>query len=176
MNINPCIMFAIEGNLLLLNIWRFSHYLQCSKCIFISAQPSLRVCFWFWCWFGDTSRCAKSSLQRSNIFHTYHIYSHGTPVPVIRDPSYSDGLLECLPRVWHSAETDTSQFTLHILSDTPGGSQWLKCILLMEYRLLLDNNNKEKWDAYGMTMFEFRFIWSSSEKLSCRRGWHLFAP
>ena len=61
---------------------------------------------------------------------SYHNHSHGTPVPVIRDPSYSDGRPECPPRVWSSPEIDTSKFTLHILSDTPGGFQRLNYILL----------------------------------------------
>jgi len=30
---------------------------------------------------------------------TYHNHSHSTPVPVIRDPSYSEGRPECPPRV-----------------------------------------------------------------------------
>ena len=38
---------------------------------------------------------------------------------------------ECPPRVCYCPEIDASNFTLHILSDTPGGSQWLKYILLM---------------------------------------------
>jgi len=63
--------------------------------------------------------------------HTYHNHSHGSPVPVIRDPSYSKGRPECPPRVWYSPEIDASNFTLHILSDTPGGFQWLRYILLM---------------------------------------------
>jgi len=49
-----------------------------------------------------------------------------TPVPVVRDPSYSEGLPECPPRVWYSPEIDTSKFTLHILSDTPGVFQTMK--------------------------------------------------
>jgi len=57
--------------------------------------------------------------------------SHGTPLPVIRDRSYSEGRSECPPAVWLSHEIDASKFTLHILSDTPGGSQWLKYILLI---------------------------------------------
>jgi len=36
-----------------------------------------------------------------------------------------------MPRVWYSPEIDTSNFTLHILSDTPRGSKWLKYILLL---------------------------------------------
>ena len=62
---------------------------------------------------------------------TYHNHSHGTPVPVIRDPSYSEGRQECPPRVWYSPEIDASKFTLHILSDTAGVFQWLEYILLM---------------------------------------------
>ena len=62
---------------------------------------------------------------------SYHNHSHGTPVPVIRDLSYSEGWQECPPRVWYSPEIDASKFTLHILSDTPGVFQWLKYILLM---------------------------------------------
>jgi len=62
---------------------------------------------------------------------TYHNHSHGTPVAVSRDPSYSEGQQECPPRVWYSPEIDASKFTLHILSDTPGVFQWLKFILLM---------------------------------------------
>ena len=54
-----------------------------------------------------------------------------TSVPVIRDPSYSEGQPECPPRVRYSPEIDASKFTLHILSDTPGVFQRLKYILLM---------------------------------------------
>ena len=62
---------------------------------------------------------------------TYHNHSHGTPVPVIRDPSHSEGWPECPPRVWYSPEIDASKFTFHTFSDTPGVFQWLKYILLM---------------------------------------------
>ena len=64
---------------------------------------------------------------------TIHNHSHGTPVPVIGDPSHSEGRPECPPMVWHSPEIHASKFTLHIFSDTPGGSQWLKHILLMNH-------------------------------------------
>jgi len=64
---------------------------------------------------------------------TYHNHSHDTPVPVIRDPSYSEGRQKCPPRVWYSPEIDASKFTLHILSDTPGVFQWLKYILLLQH-------------------------------------------
>jgi len=62
---------------------------------------------------------------------SYHNHSHGTPVPVIWDPSYSEGQPEYPPRVWYSPEIDAYTFTLYILSDPPGGSRWLKYILLM---------------------------------------------
>jgi len=54
-----------------------------------------------------------------------------TPVPVIKDPRFSEGQPECHPRVWYSPEIDASKFTLHILSDTPGVFQRLKSILLI---------------------------------------------
>jgi len=63
---------------------------------------------------------------------TYHNHFHGTSVPVIRDASYFQSQPECPPRVWYSPEIDTSKFTLYILSDTPGGSQWPKYTLLMK--------------------------------------------
>ena len=62
---------------------------------------------------------------------TYHNHSHGTHESVIRVPSYSQGRLECPPRVCYSPQIDASKYTLHILSDTPGGSQGPKYILLM---------------------------------------------
>jgi len=62
---------------------------------------------------------------------TYQNYSQSTLAPGISKPSYSDGWPDCPPRVSFSSQIGTSKFTLHILSDTPGGSQWLKYILLM---------------------------------------------
>ena len=62
---------------------------------------------------------------------TIHTHLHCSPVPVIRDPSYSEGQQESSPGVWYSPEIGASKFTLHILSDTAGGFQWLKYILLM---------------------------------------------
>jgi len=55
----------------------------------------------------------------------------GAPRLVTGTPGYSEGRQECPPRVWYSPEIDPSKFTLHILSDTPGGFQWQKYILLM---------------------------------------------
>jgi hypothetical protein len=45
----------------------------------------------------------------------------GTPRLVVGAPSYSEGRQECPPNVSYSPEIDASKFTLHILSDTPGG-------------------------------------------------------
>jgi len=55
----------------------------------------------------------------------------GAPRLFVSAPSYSEDQQECPPRVWYSPEIDASKFTLHILSDTPGGFQWLKYILLL---------------------------------------------
>jgi hypothetical protein len=55
----------------------------------------------------------------------------GAPRLVSGPPSYSECRQECPSRVWYFPEIDTSKFTLHILSDTPGRFQWIKYILLM---------------------------------------------
>ena len=83
---------------------------------------------------------------------TYHKHFHGTPVPVIRDRSYSEGWQEFPPRVWYSPEIDASKFTLNILSDTSGGFQWLKYILLMEQ------------SQYLHTQSVVNFSWISSQR------------
>jgi len=75
----------------------------------------------------DGPKCSK----------TYHNHSHGTPVWVIRNPIYFEGRQEWAPRVWYSPEIDASKFTLHILSDTPEGFQWLKSIFQMQCNCLL---------------------------------------
>ena len=56
----------------------------------------------------------------------------GAPRLVVGAPSFSEGWQERSPRVWYSPEIDASKFTLHILSDTPGGFLWLEYILLMK--------------------------------------------
>jgi hypothetical protein len=50
---------------------------------------------------------------------------------IVDAPSYSERRQECPCRVLYSPEIDASKFTLHILSDTPGGSQQPNYILLM---------------------------------------------
>jgi len=74
---------------------------------------SFRVSLEFPHWLGDGHRCSQ----------TIYNHSHGAPIPVIGDPSYSDVWSECPPRVWFSPEINTSKFTLGLLSHTPGGSQ-----------------------------------------------------
>jgi len=77
-------------------------------------------------------RCAPNLITITPIVHLYESSeSPGTPVPVVRDRSYSEGLPEYPTRVWYSPEIDASKFTLHILSDTPGVFERLKYILLM---------------------------------------------
>jgi len=100
-------------------------YIQISPAVLRVNIPKnvayLRVSLGFPHWLGESSRCSQTS----------HNCSHGAPVPVIRDPNYSDGRPEFPPRVRFSPEIDTSKFTLRLFSHTPGGSQWLKYILLM---------------------------------------------
>jgi len=56
----------------------------------------------------------------------------GAPRLVVGASSCSDGRQECPPRVWYAPEIDASKITLHIISATPGGFQWLKYMLLMQ--------------------------------------------
>jgi len=80
-------------------------------------------------------------------FQTYHNHSHGSPVPVWRDPSYSKRRPECPPRVCFTPDMDASMFTLHILSDTAGGYHPLKYLLLMD-RVKLEMHSEDviEWD------------------------------
>jgi len=55
----------------------------------------------------------------------------GAPRLLAGTSSYSEGRQDCPPMVWYSLEIDASKFTLHILSDTPAGFQWLRYILQM---------------------------------------------
>jgi len=54
-------------------------------------------------------------------FQTYHKHSYIAPVPGIRDSSNNDGHSECPPSVKFSPAIDPLQFTLGLLSHTPGG-------------------------------------------------------
>ena len=96
--------------------------LQSFEWISIRTQASLRVSLGFLHWFGNSLRCSQ----------TYHNCFHGAHIPVIRDPCNSEGWAECPPRVRFSPEIDASKFTPHLLSHTPGGSQRLNYILLMQ--------------------------------------------
>jgi len=84
---------------------------------FLLAHPGLLPAF------PGAPRCTKVLSGAPRYSQTYYNHSHCTPVPVIRDHSYDEGQQECPPRVWYSPEIDASKFTLHILSDPPGGSQ-----------------------------------------------------
>ena len=90
--------------------WHSQVYCRCS--LVLPGAPKV---------LSGTPRCSQ----------TYYNNSDRTPVPVIRDSSYSEGQPECPSRVLYSPEIDASKFTLHILSDTPGGFMWLKYSLLM---------------------------------------------
>ena len=97
------------------------YHLHSFEWISLRPQASITVTLWLPHWLCDSPRCSQ----------THPNCTQRTPVPVIRDPSHSEGWLECPPRVWFSPEIDASTFTLRLLSHTPGGSQWLKYILLM---------------------------------------------
>jgi len=142
MNKDPCIIFAVDGNRLLMYIPRVSDN-ACSPPYDHPSHPrqhlSECVC---------DSRVGLVTLPGApkvlsvtlTCSQTYHNHSYGTPVPVIRDPSYSHSRLECPPRVWYSPEIVTSKLTLHIISDIPGGFQRLKYILLMRCRARWDGS------------------------------------
>jgi len=119
------------------------------------------------CQHSQVLHCATKGISGARRFsQTYHIHSHGTSVPVIRDPSYTEGQQECPPRVWYSPEIEVSKFSLHILSDTPGGSQWLKYIVLMMYQWL---HWAEEW--FVLTMLEAYKIGSLSVSLCISSRW-----
>ena len=108
---------------------------------------------------------------------TSHNHSYGTSVPVTRDPSYSEGWQECPPRVWDSPEIDASKFALHILSDTPGGFQWLKYILLkygqvchcqqQPARPLQQQQQQQQWHHQHHLRWEYRVSRWKSDFVGC---------
>jgi len=125
-------IFTVEGNQLLVDIRRVAENPCSPPNEYLYGPRHLSVCV---CDFPIdlvTLPGAPKVLYGPPICcETYHSHSHSFPVRVIRDPSYSEGRLECSPRVWYSPEIDASKFTLHILSDTPGGFPRLKYIFLM---------------------------------------------
>jgi len=54
---------------------------------------------------------------------SYHNGAKGTAIAVKRGPSDSEARQEYPPTIWCSPAIDSSQFTLHILSDSPGRFQ-----------------------------------------------------
>ena len=118
----------------------------CHRC-----SQACRRCFQSCRWHSHVLPGAPKVLSSApRCSQTYHNHSNGTPVPVISDPSSSDDLPECPPRVWYSPQIDASKFTLHIHSDTPGGFQWLKYILLMHVEVL-----ESKWRGKTVNTFDF---------------------
>jgi len=60
----------------------------------------------------------------SSCIQTYHNCSPHAPVWVIRDPSYSEALVECPSRGWFSPAIGACKFTCQLISYTPEASQW----------------------------------------------------
>jgi len=132
MDNNPCIILAVGGNRLLVNIQgvpaitcspneyaeepRLVSEINCDSHIGSATLPGASKVL------GSARICSQP----------YHNHSDGPYVPVIGDASYSVGRPDCPPKVRYTPEIDAFTFTLHILSDTPVGSQWLKSILLMD--------------------------------------------
>jgi len=133
-------------------------YIQISpavhRVIILKNPASLRVSLGFPHWLGDNLMCLQTSHKRS----------HGAPVPVIRDSSYSDGRPECPPRVWFSPAIDASKFTLRLLSDTPGGSKWLKYILLMSHHTLFTKDST----CFNIFLLSWATTWSPTSYVQCR--------
>jgi len=90
---------------------------QCSPPCHCRSQPL---------WGALTVLCSATRFSQ-----TCHNHFHGTPELVIRDSISSKGWPEHPPRVWYFPEIDAFKFTVHILSDPPGGSPWPKYLLLM---------------------------------------------
>jgi len=138
-----CIIYVVEGNWLLVYIWRVSDYTW--SCLNEYPLVSRHVSE-----FASDSHIGSATLPDApNVLsgapacsQTYHNHSNGTPVPVISDFSYSQGRPECPCRVWYCPAIDASKCMLHICSDTLGGSQWLKCSLLIgDWRVLYIQGN-----------------------------------
>jgi len=132
MNNNLGIIFAVECNLLLVYIQR----VLLTACCPLNWYPEEPRHFSEWVW----DSCIESAAGQggSNALFsaptcspTYYNHSHCGSIAVTTDPSYSEGMPDCPPRVRVSLETDTSKFTLHLLSHTPGGFQWQIYILLI---------------------------------------------
>jgi len=121
-----------------------------------SAPSCSQTCCWRAHVLPGASKVLSGALRCSQ---TYHSLAHGTSVPVIRDPRYYEGRPECPPRVWYSPEIDTYKFTLHILSDTPGGFQWLKYILLMVQQSVTLCNGFNIWSMFFWSIWVIQQWW-----------------
>jgi hypothetical protein len=84
------------------------------------------------CWFSQTALLWLEVLpDLSPVLPGLSPELPGAPRLIVGAPSDSKSRQKWPPRVWYSPEIDASKFTLHIISDTPGGFQCLKYILLM---------------------------------------------
>jgi len=93
----------------------------------------------------------------------------GAPRLVAGAPSDSEGRQECPPKFWYSPEIDASKFTLHILSDTPGGFQCLKYILLMSFQSIWNNLDIK----YDLTLLTYYCDSSTSLPLQDGQSWFI---
>jgi len=123
-NNNPCIIVAIEGNELLVYIQRIWDNSRSPLKEYPYQPRHLSDFVWNSVVGSGTLPGAPKVLSgASTCSQTYCYHSHHTAVLVIRDPIFSECKPEYPLRVWCSLEIDTSKFTLHIISDTPGGIQ-----------------------------------------------------
>jgi hypothetical protein len=90
------------------------------------------------------------------------------PSVVVGAPSYSECRQECSPRVWYSPEMEASKFTLHIHSDTPGGSQRLNYILLMG-SVCVCSYTDNLWSADGDSWYRHRNLITNVARLITSR-------
>jgi len=93
-----------------------------------------------------TLRCFQVHLKFSPVlrgdFKLNTITSMGLLYQSSEILGYSNGRPECPPRVQYSPEIDASKFTFHTFSDTAGGVQWLRFILLMKVERCIVSYNK----------------------------------
>jgi hypothetical protein len=90
MNNDLCIIFAVEGNQLLRDIRRVSVKTCCPATEYLYAPWHLsKFVYDFRTGLSTFSGAPKVLSGALTCSETFHNHSHGTPVPVISDPSYS---------------------------------------------------------------------------------------
>jgi len=111
--------------------WHIQACRRCSQANCQHFQPCCRHsqgCCWHSQLLPGAPRVHSGTLRCSQTYQNHLIV---ILAPFIRCSSCSEGQPEYTSKVWYFPENDTSKLTLHILSDTPGGSQWLSYILLI---------------------------------------------